>query len=210
MIFFQTALFQQGQHIPGLLRWVFLQSLQTGQYVWPPAAGQYHKFACNMRSGFSTEPVLRCSNAFSRAACISDSRQVAFFLNCRLQCCLPLLCHCHHVRSITSIQSAASGHYIVDPQAKTSQCCGNCRHRKCKAFQRCISPGFIIGWKNSKIKSNQQIIIRRIKNAIIAIQVGGNKDHLYLIFGTVIQSCLFDPVQDRIPFCIVQIMGKVF
>ena len=97
-----------------------------------------------------------------------------------------------------------------DPESKAGKCCGYGGHRKSQAFKRCISPGLIIGGKNSQIETDQQIVIGCIEDSIVTIEVGRHKEYLNLVFGTVVKTGFFYPVQDWIPFSIMQIVGEVF
>ncbi len=95
---------------------------------------------------------------------------------------------------------------FVHPGTKTGQrgCYG--WNAECNALQWSISPGFVVGRKYRNIKTNQGIIIRKVKNAITAVEIGRHKDHSHFIIHSIVQSFFPEPRDTGVLFFIKKVM----
>ncbi len=82
---------------------------------------------------------------------------------------------------------------FINPGTKTGQRGCYSWNAECNALQRGISPGFVVGRKYRNIKTNKGIIIRKVENAITAVEIGRHKDHSYFIIHSIVQSFFPEP-----------------
>jgi len=77
------------------------------------------------------------------------------------------------------------------PKAKTRKAGGYRWDMKGQAFQGSIAPGFVVGRKDGKVKTDYEIIVLHIEYPVPAIEIAGHEDHLDIIFRHIIEAGVF-------------------
>ena len=92
------------------------------------------------------------------------------------------------------------------PESESGQRGGERRYREGRRFERRVSPRLVVRGEERHVHSHQQFVVALVEDAVAAVEVGGDEDHLHLR-RRVGQHAAGDRVEDLIPFGMFEIVG---
>ena len=92
------------------------------------------------------------------------------------------------------------------PESESGQRGGERRYREGRRLERRVSPRLVVRGEERHVHSHQQFVVALVEDAVAAVEVGGDEDHLHLR-RRVGQHAAGDRVEDLIPFGMFEIVG---
>ena len=83
---------------------------------------------------------------------------------------------CHNLNAILD-----SVGLFQHPLAESRKACGHCGHANSDAFKRCVAPRLVVRREGRQIETAQQVVVRHIEDAVVAVQIDRNQHHIHLL-----------------------------
>ena len=97
---------------------------------------------------------------------------------------------------------------LVNPQTETGEGRRDGRYGESHRLERGVAPRLVVRRINSHVHTYQQLVIVLVEDAVVGVEVGGNKDHLHLrLLGR--QDRTVQGVDNLIVLLVLQVVGRV-
>ena len=83
------------------------------------------------------------------------------------------------VQNLNSVGNAACA--FLHPLSESGQTCGYCWHTHGNALKRRVAPRLVVRREGCQVETAQKFVVRHIENAVVAVQINRNQNHIHLL-----------------------------